>query len=143
MSDDNEADRDATDSLRDQPMSDDNEDGMEQLVNDSSAAAGDESAESGEQTAQDPSEATEEPASDGDETDEGMDDLRQKLNYALLAGLSLLALIAALQFYFNASSAINQWVTREYRSLFQAVFNLVVLLLTAAGISRQVRRLTA
>jgi hypothetical protein len=143
MSDDNEADRDATDSLRDQPMSDDKEDGMEQLVNDSSAAAGDESAESAEQTAQDPSEATEEPASDGDETDEGMDDLRQKLNYALLAGLSLLALIAALQFYFNASSAINQWVTHEYRSLFQAVFNLVVLLLTAAGISRQVRRLTA
>lgn len=69
-------------------------------------------------------------------------DLGKYLNYALLAGLSLLALIAALQFYFNASAAINQWVTSEYRSLFQAVFNLVVLLLAGAGITRQVRRLS-
>jgi hypothetical protein len=69
-------------------------------------------------------------------------DLRQKANYVLLAGLSLLALIAALQFYLNASSVISQWVTHEYRSLFQAAFNLVVLLLAAAGISRQVSRLT-
>lgn len=69
-------------------------------------------------------------------------DLQRKANYALLAGLSLLALIAALQFYFNASSVISQWVTHEYRSLFQAAFNLVVLLLAVAGISRQVSRLT-
>ena len=76
-----------------------------------------------------------------DQPDEGTD-LRQKANYVLLAGLSLLALIAALQFYLNASSVISQWVTHEYRSLFQAAFNLVVLLLAAAGISRQVSRLT-
>ena len=82
-------------------------------------------------------------AEDGLEQDETDGrDLRRKANYALLAGLSLLALIAALQFYLNTSSVINQWVTREYRSLFQAVFNLVVLLIAAAGISRQVRRLT-
>jgi hypothetical protein len=83
---------------------------------------------------------TEEPASPEDP--EADSDLRQKLNYALLAGLSLLALIAALQFYLNASSVINQWVTHEYRSLFQAAFNLAVLLVAAAGISRQVSRLT-
>lgn len=63
------------------------------------------------------------------------------LSYALLAGLSLLALIAALQFYINASSALNQWITDEYRSLFQAAFNLVVLFVAAAGIAWQVRRL--
>lgn len=75
--------------------------------------------------------------------EEGDDsDLRRKANYALLAGLSLLALVAALQFYLNASAVISQWVTYEYRSLFQAVFNLAVLLLAAAGISRQVGRLT-
>ncbi|WP_373190126.1 hypothetical protein [Halolamina sp.] len=79
--------------------------------------------------------------SEEEQTNENSD-LRRKANYALLAGLSLLALIAALQFYLNASSVINQWVTHEYRSLFQAAFNLVVLLVAAAGISRQVRRLT-
>jgi len=68
-------------------------------------------------------------------------DLRRKLNYALLLGLGLLALIAVIQFYLNISSVIDQWVTREYRSLFQATFNLVVLLVVGAAISRQVRRL--
>lgn len=88
-------------------------------------------------------EASSAPASkpDADESESGSD-LRRKANYALLAGLSLLALIAALQFYLNASSTINQWVTREYRSLFQALFNLVVLLIAGAGITRQVTRLT-
>jgi hypothetical protein len=74
------------------------------------------------------------------DTDEGRD-LRRTLNYVLLAGLSLLALIATLQLYFNVSSAINQWITREYRSLFQAAFNLVVLLLVGSAMVWQVRRL--
>lgn len=68
-------------------------------------------------------------------------DVGRYVSYALLAGLSLLALIAALQFYVNASSALNQWIADEYRSLFQAAFNLVVLLVAAAGITWQVRRL--
>ncbi|MFB6221603.1 MAG: hypothetical protein ABEH90_09200 [Halolamina sp.] len=122
MSDD---DRETTDNRRQQPMTDDTENGMEQLVDEESADDHGETA----------------PDSEGSWT--GDSDIRRKLNYALLAGLSLLALIAALQFYLNASAAINQWVTREYRSLFQAVFNLAVLLIAAAGISRQVQRLTA
>jgi len=73
--------------------------------------------------------------------DQGGRDLRRTANYALLAGLSLLALIATLQLYFNVSSAINQWISDEYRSLFQAAFNLAVLLLASAGIAWQVRRL--
>lgn len=80
-----------------------------------------------------------------DETDRTGDqsgrDLRRTANYALLAGLSLLALIATLQLYFNVSSAINRWISYEYRSLFQAAFNLAVLLLASAGIVWQVRRL--
>ncbi|MFW5934512.1 MAG: hypothetical protein ACOCQL_01530 [Halolamina sp.] len=72
--------------------------------------------------------------------DEGRD-LRRTLNYVLLAGLSLLALIATLQLYLNVSSAINQWISHEYRSLFQAAFNLVVLLLVGTGMVWQVRRL--
>lgn len=67
--------------------------------------------------------------------------VQRYLGYALLAGLSLLALVAALQFYLNASSAINQWIADEYRSLFQAAFNLVVLLVAGAGITWQVSRL--
>lgn len=67
--------------------------------------------------------------------------IRTYLGYALLAGLSLLALVAALQFYVNASAAIDQWVADEYRSLFQAAFNLVVLLVAAAGIAWQAGRL--
>lgn len=67
--------------------------------------------------------------------------VRTYLAYALLVGLSLLALIAALQFYSNASAVIDQWIADEYRSLFQAAFNLVVLLVAAAGITWQARRL--
>ncbi len=76
----------------------------------------------------------------GADGDEGRD-LRRTLNYMLLAGLSLLALIATLQLYLNVSSAINQWISHEYRSLFQAAFNLVVLLLVGTGMVWQVRRL--
>jgi hypothetical protein len=78
------------------------------------------------------------------ERDAGADEgrnVRRTLNYVLLAGLSLLALIATLQLYFNVSSAINQWISREYRSLFQAAFNLVVLLLVGSAMVWQVRRL--
>jgi len=76
------------------------------------------------------------------EQDEGRD-LRRTLNYVLLAGLSLLALIATLQLYLNVSATINQWISQEYRSLFQAAFNLVVLLLVGTGMVWQVRRLRA
>lgn len=70
------------------------------------------------------------------------DRVRRYLDYALLAGLALLALVAAMQFYVNASAAVSRWVTSEYRSLFQALFNLVVLLVVGAVISRRVHRLS-
>lgn len=69
--------------------------------------------------------------------------VQRYLEYALLVGLALLAAVAAMQFYVNASAAVNRWVTSEYRSLFQALFNLVVLLAAGAVISLRVRRLGA
>ena len=67
---------------------------------------------------------------------------RRYLDYAVLAGLLLLALIAALQFYLNATQTITTWVNPEFRAPFQAAFNLVLLLGAALGISFQIRRLT-
>jgi hypothetical protein len=68
-------------------------------------------------------------------------DLRTYLNYAVLVGLCLLALVATLQFYLSASRAIDVWVTPEYRPLFSMLFNLVVLFVVGAGITLQLRRL--
>jgi hypothetical protein len=68
--------------------------------------------------------------------------VRRGLDYALLGGLALLGLVAAIQFYLAADQTINVWVTREYRPPFKMVFNLVVLLVVGIGLSRQVRRLS-
>jgi len=54
--------------------------------------------------------------------------------------LSLLALVATLQLYWNASAAIGEWVAPAYVPVFQAAFNLVVLLLALAGLAVLARR---
>lgn len=56
--------------------------------------------------------------------------------------LALLALIATLQFYLSAQTAIGRWVEHEYRPIFLAAFNLVVLLASGIGITLVLRRLT-
>lgn len=89
----------------------------------------------------DPADGSESATDPDDDRSGERSDLRRTLNYALLGGLSLLALIATIQLYLNVSSAINQWVTYEYRSLFQAAFNLTVLLLVGSAMVWQVRRL--
>lgn len=63
------------------------------------------------------------------------------VRYLLVAGLSLLALIAMLRFYFAASATIDTWISQEYQSLFQALFNLAILLIAGAGISWQARKI--
>jgi hypothetical protein len=68
-------------------------------------------------------------------------DIERRLRYAVVAGLALLALIATLRFYFAAGATIDTWVAREYRSLFQALFNLTILLVSGAGILWQVQKL--
>jgi uncharacterized membrane protein len=61
--------------------------------------------------------------------------------WAVFAILTLVALIATLQFYFSASSAIDTFVTDRYRPLFNAAFNLAVVLACGLGLSMLVRRL--
>jgi PGF-CTERM protein len=73
--------------------------------------------------------------------DGGTEDLVRYARYALLAGLALLALLATVRFYFAVSTTIDRWVAREYRWLFQAALNLVVLLVAAIGISWEVRKM--
>jgi|GEM_PF-308884 len=64
------------------------------------------------------------------------------LQWGAFAILILVALIATLRFYFAASNAINEFVTRQYRPLFQAVFNLLILLASVFGLSVLARRIT-
>jgi hypothetical protein len=63
------------------------------------------------------------------------------LQWAAFGILILLALVATFRFYFAASNAISNIVSHEYRQLFQAVFNLVILLASAVGLSVLVRRI--
>lgn len=65
---------------------------------------------------------------------------REVVELAALAGLVLLGVIAALGFYDSASTAIDQLVASEFRALFQAAFDLVVLLAAAVGVSVLLRR---
>ncbi|ELZ93971.1 hypothetical protein C440_10138 [Haloferax mucosum ATCC BAA-1512] len=85
-----------------------------------------------------------EPAEDIEEQDNRAfaERLRRYIDYAVLAGLLLLALIAALQFYLNASQVISTWVNPEYRPFFHAAFNLVLLFGAGLGISYQLVRLS-
>lgn len=49
--------------------------------------------------------------------------------------LALLAVIATIQLYTNAATAISRWIAPEYVPVVQAAFNLVVLLLALAGLA--------
>lgn len=55
--------------------------------------------------------------------------------------LCLLALVATFRFYFAASRAIEVWIADDFVSLFQAAFNLLVLIASVYGVSVLVRRL--
>ena len=54
--------------------------------------------------------------------------------------LSLLALVSTVQLYTNVSAAIGRWASPDFVPLFQAAFNLVVLLLALAGLAVVARR---
>lgn len=69
-----------------------------------------------------------------------MSRLRDVLNYGVLAGLLLLALVSAVGLYTSVSGVISTWVAPEWQPLFRAAFNLVVLLLAGGGIAWQARR---
>lgn len=65
------------------------------------------------------------------------------LMWVAVALLALLAVVATFQIYTNTSTAIARFVGADFRPLFQAAFNLVVLLLAVAGITRLLQRLQA
>lgn len=67
--------------------------------------------------------------------------LTELVQLGLLAILLLVIAIATFQFYFAAGAAVDRFVTRQYRPLFQAGFNLAIVLAAGAGLSVLVRRL--
>ncbi|WP_276272008.1 hypothetical protein [Haloarcula litorea] len=80
-----------------------------------------------------------------DDATGGADDDRSVAEYVqwvALGVLVLVAVVATFQLYFAASAAIETFVTRRYRPLFVAGFNLAVLLACGIGVSALVRRLT-
>lgn len=96
-----------------------------------------------------PTAATNRATDDGD-TDDGdtgdgdtVERLTSVLNYAVLGGLLLLALVSGVQLYLSVSRTVTTFVVPEYRAPVLAAFNLVVLLVAALGISVQLRRLSS
>lgn len=75
------------------------------------------------------------------ETEDRATRVRRGVDYLLLAGLAVFALVAAVGFYTSAQGAIRTWVAPDFRPVVTAGFNLVVLLVVSAGLVRQVRRL--
>jgi hypothetical protein len=80
--------------------------------------------------------------------DTSADDSRssgERLAYVVQIGalvvLCLLALLATFRFYFAASQAIQVWISDDFVSVFQAAFNLLVLIASVYGVSVLVRRL--
>lgn len=67
-------------------------------------------------------------------------DVWRYLRLGAIGLLALLALIATVQLYTNTSAAIARWVAPTYVPVFQAAFNLVVLLLALAGLAVLARR---
>jgi len=79
---------------------------------------------------------------DGPRTGDSTASIITYAQWAAFAILVLVALVATFRFYFATSNAINNFVTRQYRPIFQAVFNLVILLASGLGLSVLVRRIT-
>lgn len=92
-----------------------------------------------------PADAPADEASAGEPADGTADDGSSRVGEYLLKGalvmLVVLGMIATLQFYLHAQTAIGRLVALDYRPLFLAGFNLVVLLAVGIGIAQAVRRL--
>jgi hypothetical protein len=68
--------------------------------------------------------------------------IRTNLYRAALGLFVLLAVVAVVQLYASVNATIATFVAEEYRPLFRAAFNLVVLLVSGIGISLTVRELS-
>jgi hypothetical protein len=80
-------------------------------------------------------------ASDTGETGLVGEDATHYLYWGTFATLLLLALLATVRFYLSASNAIGIWVAPDFVPVFQAVFNLAVVLGCGVGLSLLVRRM--
>lgn len=78
---------------------------------------------------------------DGDGTELAGRDATTYLYWGAFATLLVLALLATVQFYTSTSRAIRIWVASDFVPVFQAAFNLAVVLGCAVGLSVLVRRL--
>lgn len=67
--------------------------------------------------------------------------VKRYLQWSLFAVLLLVVLVATFRFYFAMSTAIDRLVTPRLRPLFQAGFNLAVLLSCGVGLSLLVDRM--
>lgn len=74
---------------------------------------------------------------------EDTDRVRRGLLWAGIGLLALLAAVALFRVYTNASAAIARFVAPDFQPVFQATFNLAVLLFAVAGIGLLLRRLQA
>lgn len=70
----------------------------------------------------------------------GSDVLRRRLLLGGILVLSILGLFALIQVYINLSSTITTWISQEYLGIFQAGFNLIILLLVAIAITRLIKK---
>ncbi|WP_137285083.1 hypothetical protein [Halorussus salinisoli] len=68
-------------------------------------------------------------------------EIRTNLYRAALGLFTLLAVVAVIQLYASVNATINTFISHQYRPLFRAAFNLVVLLVAGIGISWSVREL--
>lgn len=93
---------------------------------------------------EDPTPTTDEqpptPSSGADDVDTATQMVRYA-QWTAFALLVLVALIATIRLYFAVSATVDTFVTRRYRPLFMAGFNLAVLLSCGVGLSALVRRL--
>lgn len=60
---------------------------------------------------------------------------------AALGFFAILIVVATIGLYTSSTAVINTWISREYQPIFQAMFNLIVLLTAGIGISIVARRL--
>ena len=86
--------------------------------------------------------STQSEADDEDELSRDSRNLRRYTQLVAFGGLSLLALIAVIRLYMASARAISIWISPDFEPLFQAGFNLVILIFAVAGISMLGQRLT-
>lgn len=70
-----------------------------------------------------------------------VEQIRQHILKGALGVLVIVGLVATFQFYASATEAINVFVSKEFQPVFQAVFNLIILLAVGIGIVQVVREL--